>query len=138
MVSAESTALRQNLTCIRRGSQALGFRKLAKKPNFDKTWLHPDFPMSQPSCSSYWWFPYPISLQSQPSLKIYGREAEVGLAEIVEEALNFLVPDQVSRPAVQNPKRAMELYESILKWKCSLPDPLRIEHAVLPSAILLE
>lgn len=130
--------IQHSLTFTRRASQPLGFRKLARKPMFDKTWLDPEFPMSQSSCGSHWWFPYPISLQVQPSHKIEARQAEVGLAEIVEEVLDFLIPEEGSQPAVKDPGRAVKLYESILEWKYSLPDSLRIEQTVLPSAILLE
>ncbi|CAI6336051.1 unnamed protein product [Periconia digitata] len=120
-----------------RATQALGLAKLAHKPNVESTWLESDFPFSAPESRSYWWFPYPISLRTQRSMKVEAREAEVRLAEIVEEALNFIIPSENAPPAIENPQRALQLYDAILDWKYSLPDRLRFEEVVLPSFIIV-
>lgn len=120
-----------------RASQPLGFRKLVKKPVVERTWSEGDFPLLSPESSGFWWFPYPMSLKTQRSLKVEVREASVALAEIVEEALDFITPNEDSRPAVETPQRALELYDAIVRWKYSLPDRLRSEDAVLPNPIIL-
>ncbi len=78
-----------------------------------------------------------MSLQTQLSMKIECREAELGLAEIVEVALDFITPSEYTPPAVEDPQRAHKLYSDIVEWKYSLPDRLRFEDAALPSTILL-
>ena len=123
---------------FRRASQPLGFRKLAGKPLFAKTWVEDDFPLSKPESSGFWWSPYPMSLQTQRSLKVELREVDVTLAEIAEEALEFITPDENSRPATEHPTRALELYDAVIRWQYSLPDRIRFEEAALPSTILVQ
>jgi hypothetical protein len=65
------------------------------------------------------------------------READVQLAEVAEDALNYLTPDEGSTPTITNPDRAVQMYDTLVHWKLSLPDQLRFEEAVLPSTILL-
>lgn len=71
-------------------------------------------------------------------MKVIAREAEIGLAEIVEEALDFITPNEGSRPAIEDPGRALQLYDAILDWKYPLPDRLRFEEAVLPSFVVVQ
>ena len=111
---------------------------MAKKPKVEKTWLESDFPFSKEDSRNYWWFPYPMSLRTQPSMKVISREAEIGLAEIVEDALDFITPNEKSRPAIEDPGRALQLYDAVLDWKYSLPDQLRFEEVVLPSFVVVQ
>lgn len=129
---------RYRVTIRRRASQALGLGKLARKPNVEKTWLESDFPFSKKDSRNYWWFPYPISLRIQPSMKVVARTAEIELGEIVEQALDFITPNEKSRPAIENPGRALQLYDAILDWKYSLPDQLRFEEVVIPSFAVVQ
>lgn len=71
-------------------------------------------------------------------MKVIAREAEIGLAEIVEEALDFITPNEGLRPAIEDPGRALQLYDAILDWKYPLPDRLRFEEAVLPSFVVVQ
>ncbi|KAG4292508.1 hypothetical protein FPRO06_11996 [Fusarium proliferatum] len=123
--------------CEWRGTQALGLRKLTRKPVFPKVWREPDFPLLLPTSSSHWWYPYPISLQVQKSLKVEIREVDALLSEVVEEALDFIYPDENEAPPSKNPQLALQFYRSIVNWKQNCPNQLRLEDAVLPSAILL-
>lgn len=66
-------------------------------------------------------------------MKVIAREAE-----IVEEALDFITPNEGSRPAIEDPGRALQLYDAILDWKYPLPDRLRFEEAVLPSFVVVQ
>lgn len=94
--------------------------------------------MSLPDSNDYWWFPYPMSIQMQRSTKVGVREADAALSEIVEEALDFIYPGEDGVPPVANPQRALELYRAIVDWRFSCPSRIRLEEAVLPSAILLQ
>lgn len=122
---------------LRRSSQAFGFRKQARKPGVGKAWRTNDFPLLQADCSGYWWFPYPVSLQAQRSMQVEVREADVMLSEIVEEVLDFLYPE-TGKPPLRDTQRALELYNALISWKLGCPTRLRLEEAVLPSAILLQ
>jgi len=122
----------------RRSSEALGFRKLARKPKVGKAWREPDFPLLQPDCIGYWWFPYPMSLQIQKSMLVELREADVVLSELAEDVLDFIYPEEGNRPPLADSQRALELYDALVEWKHSCPSGIRFEEAVLPSAILLQ
>ena len=126
------------LTLRRRSSQAFGFRKLARKPDLGKAWRESNYPLSQSDSPSYWWSPYPISLQTQRSMQVEIREVDVALSEIVEEALDFIYPEAPQTPPTTNPIRALDLYDALVDWKFSCPDRIRFEEAVLPSVILLQ
>jgi hypothetical protein len=126
-----------SLTLFRRATQALGLRKMTRRPKISKAWHQPEFPLSLPTSSCNWWYPYPMSLQVQKSLKVEIREVDSLLSEVVEEALDFIYPDENGVPPSTNPQRALELYRRIVDWKQSCPSRLRIEDAVLPAAILL-
>jgi hypothetical protein len=106
-----------------------------------KAWRNDDFCYRKTESISHWWFPYPISLKPQRSLKVEAREVEADLAEIVEEVQNFVFPDPAdpeSRPPTMNPQRALDLYNALIQWKFSLPQHLRFEEAVLPNVIILQ
>ncbi|KAH8646316.1 fungal-specific transcription factor [Xylariales sp. PMI_506] len=123
--------------CEWRSSQALGIRKQSSKPNIARAWHEPDFPLRQEDCVGYWWFPYPISLRMQASMQVEIRQVDTVLSEIVEDTLNFIYPE-MDKPLPQtNSFRGLELYDEFVNWKLSLPSRIRIEEAVLPSAILL-
>ncbi|KAK2590141.1 hypothetical protein QQS21_012182 [Conoideocrella luteorostrata] len=122
--------------CEWRGTQALGSRKLTRKPKAPKVWREPGFPLSLSKSSSYWWFPYPKSFQIQRSMKVEIREVDARLSEIVEDALDFIYPQDGTSPA-ENPQLALKFYRAIAHWKQSCPSRIRFEEAVLPSAILL-
>lgn len=111
---------------------------MAQRPRLPKLWHEDDFPLSQPDCSSYWWSRYPMSLQVQPSMKVEIRDADADLAEIVEQVLNLLCPEERGPVPLFNPQRALGLYRAIMHWKQSCPPRIRIEEAVLPSALLLQ
>ncbi|KAG6980388.1 Nitrogen assimilation transcription factor nit-4 [Fusarium oxysporum f. sp. conglutinans] len=83
------------------------------------------------------WFPYPVSVVPQNALKREIFNAECNLAEITEQILDFLIPLEEGWPPRRNPHRALELYTKLTRWKLSLPERLKVENAVLPSAILL-
>ncbi|KAF4337567.1 nitrogen assimilation transcription factor nit-4 [Fusarium beomiforme] len=85
----------------------------------------------------YWWFPDPVSAVPQRSMKREIFEAECNFTEITEQVLQFLMPLEQGISPCQNSGRAAELYSKIMEWKFSLPEELRAENAVLPSAILL-
>lgn len=73
-------------------------------------------------------------------MKVEIREANVQLAEIAEQVLEYLYPlsDSSSEHPAANPSRAVELYDTLIRWKLTLPARLRLEDAVLPNAILLQ
>lgn len=73
-------------------------------------------------------------------MKVEIREADSHLSELAEDALDYLYPlsDGSPRPPVANVGRAIKLYDTLVQWKLSLPARLRLEDAVLPSAILLQ
>jgi hypothetical protein len=79
-----------------------------------------------------------MSLQVQKSLKVEIREVDALLSEVVEEALDFIHPDENGAPPSKNPQRALDFYRTIVNWKQNCPSPLRLEEAVLPAAILLQ
>lgn len=76
----------------------------------------------------------------QRSMRVEIREANVQLSEIAEQVLDHLHPlsDGPSESPPTITKRAIELYNTILRWKLTLPPRLRMEDAVLPNAILLQ
>jgi hypothetical protein len=86
----------------------------------------------------YWWFPYPVSVVPQKSLKREIFEAECDLTEITEQVLEFLIPLEEGWLPRRNAQKALELYKKLTQWKFSLPERLRAENAVLPAAILLQ
>lgn len=120
-----------------RSSEPLGWKKQTQRPRIGKLWRENDFPLGQANCPGYWWYPYPISLQAQPAMQATVREADVALAEIVEEILDYLHPSEDETSPVATPSRALQFYDALMGWKRQLPDELRLEHTVLPSAILL-
>ncbi|EWZ78317.1 hypothetical protein FOWG_17403 [Fusarium oxysporum f. sp. lycopersici MN25] len=123
--------------CEWRSSQAFGFRKLVRKPKIKRVWLEDNFTLSKPDCVGYWWFPYPISYQIQKSLQVEVRTVDVALSEIVEEALDFVYPEEGKLPPQANTQRALEIYDKFIAWKYSCPSRIRFEEATVPSAILL-
>ncbi|KAJ8113959.1 hypothetical protein OPT61_g4046 [Boeremia exigua] len=122
-----------------RVSQAFGFQKPAAKPLIAKLWRNDTFALCQPDSPSYWWTPYPETKRIQRSMKVEIREANASLSEMAEDILDYLYPlsDCLARPPVANPQRAIELYNTLVQWKLTLPARLRLEEAILPSAILL-
>ncbi|EXK77642.1 hypothetical protein FOQG_17662 [Fusarium oxysporum f. sp. raphani 54005] len=113
-------------------------RLVIKKPNRSKTW-HDEAtsPLCKKDSPDYWWFPYPVSVVPQKSLKREIFAAECNLAEITEQVLEFLIPLENGVAPRRNIERAMELYTKIVEWKFSLPERLKVENAVLPAAIEL-
>lgn len=122
-----------------RSTQAFHARKKASKPILPKTWQNKDFPLSKPDVPGYWWFPYPMSLRSQPSMKVEMKDADVLLSEIAEDIMELVHPD----PCIDidlltgNTQRAVELYNALVLWRVNLPPRISSEDAVLPSALLL-
>ncbi|KAF5703908.1 hypothetical protein FMUND_12805 [Fusarium mundagurra] len=113
-------------------------RLIIKKPNRSKTW-HDEAtsPLCRKDSPDYWWFPYPVSVVPQKSLKREIFAAECNLAEITEQVLEFLIPLEDGVAPRRNIERALELYTKIVKWKFSLPERLKVENAVLPAAIVV-
>ncbi|KAI8410956.1 hypothetical protein FOFC_07550 [Fusarium oxysporum] len=113
-------------------------RLVIKKPNRSKTW-HDEAtsPLCKKDNPDYWWFPYPVSVVPQKSLKREIFAAECNLAEITEQVLEFLIPLEDGVAPRRNIERAIELYVKIVEWKFSLPERLKVENAVLPAAIVL-
>lgn len=76
----------------------------------------------------------------QRSMKVEIREVDCQLSEMAEEVLDYLYPfpGASSRLPVTDVKRAIKFYNMLVHWKFSLPARLRLEDAVLPSAILLQ
>jgi hypothetical protein len=68
------------------------------------------------------------------------REVDCHLSEIAEDVLDYLYPIPNGSPGSPgaNVRRVLELYDTLVQWKFSLPARLRLEDAVLPSAILLQ
>ncbi|KAM3537245.1 hypothetical protein ARSEF1564_009833 [Beauveria bassiana] len=120
-----------------RSTEALGIRKLTRPPKIEKVWRESSFTLRQTDSAGYCWYPYPLSLQMQPSMQVAIREADAALSEIVELILNYLHPDQNGTDAVSKPGYALKLYDALLNWKYGLPDELRFEQSVLPSVIAL-
>jgi hypothetical protein len=114
-------------------------RLVIKKPNRSKTW-HDEAtsPLCKKDSPDYWWFPYPVSVVPQKSLKREIFAAECNLAEITEQVLEFLIPLEDGVAPRRNIERAIELYVKIVEWKFSLPERLKVENAVLPAAIVLQ
>jgi hypothetical protein len=79
-----------------------------------------------------------MSLRAQPSLKVDVRNVELRLAEIAEETLAFLVPNDGTEPPTRRPHRAHELYDAMTDWMYTLPDRIRLEEAVLPSTLIIQ
>ncbi|KAG7424683.1 Nitrogen assimilation transcription factor nit-4 [Fusarium oxysporum f. sp. raphani] len=113
-------------------------RLVIRKPRRPKTW-HDEAtsPLCNKGSPGYWWFPYPVSVIPQNALKREIFDAECDLAEITEQVLDFLIPLEEGWPPRRNTHRALELYTELTRWKYSLSERLRVENAVLPSAILL-
>ncbi|PMB68832.1 hypothetical protein BM221_005416 [Beauveria bassiana] len=126
------------LILARRSTEALGIRKLSRPPKIDKVWRESNFTLRQAGSAGYSWYPYPLSVQMQPSMQVALREADAALSEIVESILNYLHPDENGIDAVSKPGYALELYDALLNWKYGLPDELRFEQSVLPSVIALQ
>ncbi|KAM0355222.1 hypothetical protein ACHAPU_001088 [Fusarium lateritium] len=112
-------------------------RLVIKRPTRAKTWQEDSSPVNRRENPEYWWFPYPVSIAPQRSLKREILEAECNFTEITERVLEFLIPIEEGASACHNVGRAIELYSILMEWKFSLPEELRAENAVLPSAILL-
>ncbi|RKL10788.1 hypothetical protein BFJ70_g16469 [Fusarium oxysporum] len=113
-------------------------RLVIKKPNRSKTW-HDEAtsPLCKKDSPDYWWFPYPVSVVPQKSLKREIFAAECSLAEITEQILEFLIPLEDGVAPRRSIERALELYTKIVKWKFAFPERLKVENAVLPAAIVL-
>jgi hypothetical protein len=73
-------------------------------------------------------------------MKIEIRGADCELSEMAESTLDYLYasPNGSKGSPVVNIARAIELYDTLVQWKFSLPARLRLEDAILPSAILLQ
>ncbi|KAH7237907.1 hypothetical protein B0J15DRAFT_503142, partial [Fusarium solani] len=113
-------------------------RLVIKKPNRLKSWNdETTSPLCKKDNPDYWWFPYPVSVVPQKSLKREIFEAECDLTEITEQVLEFLIPLEEGCLPRRNAQKALELYKKLTQWKFSLPERLRAENAVLPAAILL-
>jgi hypothetical protein len=116
----------------------MGVRKLVRKPILGKAWQNNDFTLLNQNSAGYWWFPYPISLSAQKSMRVEIREVDVKLSELVEDTLDYLVQDSDAPSPITEPQRALELYDAFVHWRLTLPPRIRLEEAVLPSAILLQ
>ncbi|KAK7592059.1 hypothetical protein V3481_006693 [Fusarium oxysporum f. sp. vasinfectum] len=113
-------------------------RSVIRKPKRPKTWRDQSTsPLYKKFNPGYWWFPYPVSVVPQNALKGEIFDAECDLTELTEQILNFLTPLEEGWPPRRNTQRALELYTELTRWKYSLSERLRVENAVLPSAILL-
>lgn len=124
----------------RRASQAFGFQNPAAKPLIAKLWRNSDFPLSQPDSPCYWWRSFGEPQRVQRSMKVELREANCHLSEIAEDVLDYLypLPNGASGNPTTDPRRAVELYGTLVQLKLSLPPRLRLEDAILPTAILLQ
>ena len=73
-------------------------------------------------------------------MRVEIREVDSFLSEVAEDVLNFLhpLPDCSPEPAAAKAQRAIELYNTLVQWKLSLPARLRVEEAVLPRVISLQ
>ncbi|GKU23077.1 unnamed protein product [Fusarium langsethiae] len=108
------------------------------KPKRLKTWRdQATSPLYKRFSPGYWWYPYPVSAVPQNALKGEILNAECDLAEITEQILNFLAQLEEGWPPGCNTHRALELYTQLSRWRYTLSERLRVENAVLPSAILL-
>jgi hypothetical protein len=112
-------------------------RFVIKKPAREKTWQQDTAPLNRKESPEYWWFPYPVSVAPQRSLKREIFEVECTFTEITEQVLEFIIPMEQGGSTSLNAGRAAELYYQLMEWKFSLPEPLRAENAALPAAILL-
>ncbi|WZH46555.1 Nit-4-like protein [Fusarium acuminatum] len=112
-------------------------RLVIKRPTRAKTWQEESAPLNRHENPEYWWFPYPVSVAPQRSLKREILDVECRFTEITEQVLEFLIPIEDGVPVSCGTERAIELYSSLMEWKFSLPEELRAENAILPSAILL-
>jgi hypothetical protein len=128
------------LTRNRRVSQAFGFQKATERPLAPKLWRASTFSFGQSDSPLYWWHPCALSLSTQRSMKIEIRGADCELSEMAESTLDYLYasPNGSKGSPVVNIARAIELYDTLVQWKFSLPARLRLEDAILPSAILLQ
>lgn len=123
----------------RKSVHSYGRRKVIKKPQRPKLWQNKQMSMlSRVDTADHWWFAYPFSLVAQTSIKREIFDAECTLAEIVEDVLEFLNPDEGDAAPRGSIIRAQELYQKTLHLKHSLPERLRAEDAVHPAAILLQ
>ncbi|KAF3011008.1 hypothetical protein E8E13_010819 [Curvularia kusanoi] len=122
-----------------RVSQTFGFRSPVKRPFVAKLWRHSTFSLRSSDSASYWWSAYPESRHAQESMKVEIREALSNLSELAEKVLEYLYPESDGVPGLPtaDPGRAVELYHTLTHWKLLLPSRLRMEDAILPSAILL-
>ncbi|KAL5610590.1 hypothetical protein FOBRF1_006707 [Fusarium oxysporum] len=117
---------------------ALSRRFVIRKPKRPKAWRDQDTsPLYNKDSSGYWWFPYPVSVVPQNALKGQIFDAECDFTEIAEQIVDFLIPLEEGWPPRRNTYRALELYTKLTRWKFSLPERLKVENAVVPSAILL-
>lgn len=88
------------LISARRASQAFGFRKPTARPACPQLWHDSTFPLRQPNAADHWWFPYPVSLRTQKSMRVEIREVDLHLSFIAEDVLDYLypLPDGLSGP----------------------------------------
>ncbi|KAF2850428.1 hypothetical protein T440DRAFT_396867, partial [Plenodomus tracheiphilus IPT5] len=122
-----------------RATIALGFRKQTSKPLIDKLWRSSESSPSTPGSADRWSSPYSMSVEKQMSMEIKVREADCHLSAIVEDVLDFVIPNTNagSKPPTTDPQRAIYLYNELMTWKLSLPEGLRTEDASTPSTVLL-
>ncbi|KAF5019716.1 hypothetical protein F66182_8259 [Fusarium sp. NRRL 66182] len=92
-------------------------RLVIKKPNRPKTWQEDSSPLNRKESPEYWWFPYPVSIAPQQSLKRDILEAQCRFTVITEQVLEFLIPLEQGVPPSQNAGRALGLYSNLMDWK---------------------
>lgn len=79
-----------------------------------------------------------MSFDTQRSMQVEVRDADVSLTALAERVVDFVYPDEGGYPPTANPELALEIYDALIQWKFSLPTRLRLEEATLPSEILLQ
>lgn len=116
----------------------LNSRKLIRKPSTPKLWEDDSSLLAQETNADFWWFAYPVSALPQRSYKREIFMAECSLTMIIEDVLDFLIPEDENGPPSEDPDAALQLYERLIAWKYSLPEYLGVQNAQLPTAILLQ
>jgi hypothetical protein len=116
----------------------LNSRKSIRKPGSPQLWRNSPPLESQEESLDYWWFAYPVSVLPQRSYKREIFIAECELTEIIEDVLDFLIPLEGQDSPVEAIGKAKQLYGRLVEWKLSLPDCLRPQSAILPTAIVLQ
>jgi hypothetical protein len=123
------------------------FRKIAitldtpcrlKKSRVPKYYQDPKFsPYFDPKGLSYWWFPYPVSLQAERSWYIEIFRAECDLADI---AAKVLATGTTGAANLASPDTdyILEVYYKLLNWKVSLSKHLQANSSTLPSVLIMQ